>query len=141
MVGDARAGDLAEIDAEVETIGLHHLRQCVDAAAGELPQIRQFRFGQAIQVGDLFVRHDQQMSAVVGIGVEQCEARAVAHNDTVRFVVIGLGDAGEQAGIELRFGRQDVFDAPRRVQRFHDNKGSDGNAESQSEVVSPILAG
>ena len=59
------------------------------------------------------------MSPVVGIGIEQREACAVAHDDAVRFVVIGLRDAGEQAGIELWFGRQDIFDAPRRVQRFH----------------------
>ena len=119
MVDHTRAGDPADVDTHVEAVGLHHRRQRVDAAAREFPQIGQFLVGQAIQVGDLFVRHDQQMPAVVRIEVEQCETGAVAHDDQVCFVIIGLRDAGEQAGIKLWLRRQDVFDAPRRVQRFH----------------------
>src|SRR5208282_6292348 len=35
---------------------------------------------------------------------------------------VGLGDAGEQARVELRFGRKNVFNPPRGVQRFHDGR-------------------
>ena len=133
MFRNARAGNLAQIDADVEAVGFHHRRQRVDATARELPQIRQFLLRQAVQVGDLFVRHDQQMSAVVGIGIEQGETGAVAHDDAVRLVVIGLRDAGEQAGVELWLGREDVFNPPRCVQRFHG-----GRVEVETQKVKTV---
>jgi hypothetical protein len=33
-----------------------------------------------------------------------------------------LGNAGEQAALQLRFWGQDVFNAPGRMQGFHGNK-------------------
>jgi hypothetical protein len=36
MFRDARAGDFAQVDADVEAVRLHGLRQGVDATAGEL---------------------------------------------------------------------------------------------------------
>ena len=59
------------------------------------------------------------MPAIVRIGVEQGKTRAVAGDDVVGLVVARLGDAGEQARVELRFGRENVFNPPRGVQRFH----------------------
>ena len=56
---NARAGDAAEVETNVESVGLHHLRQRVDSTARELPQVSEFAVGQPVQVGRLFVGHDQ----------------------------------------------------------------------------------
>ena len=56
------------------------------------------------------------MAAGVGIGVEKSVARAVADNDEVGFVIVGLGDAGEEAFCRGLLWRKDVFDAPRGVE-------------------------
>ena len=76
----------------------------------------EFVVGQAVQVGGLLVRHDHQMPAVVGIFIEQRETCAVARDDMVGLVVRGLRDTCEQAGVQLRLWRQDVFDPPRCMQ-------------------------
>ena len=75
-----------------------------------------FLVRQAVQVGRLFVRHDHEMAAGIGVGVEQRVAGAVARDDVIGLVIAGLGDAREEALGERRFGRQDIFDPPRSVQ-------------------------
>jgi predicted transcriptional regulator len=116
VVRDARTRDFSEIDADIETVRLHHSREGVRAAAHEFPQVRQLGFRQSVQVGHFLVRHDHDVSAVVGITVEQRKTGAVAHDDEVCHVVGRLRDAREQAFLRFRFGREDVFDAPWRVQ-------------------------
>ena len=54
----------AEVDADVEAVGFHHLRERVLAAAGELHQIGQFLVGQTVQVGRLLVGHDHRWPPV-----------------------------------------------------------------------------
>ena len=56
------------------------------------------------------------MSAGVGIPIQQCITRPVARDDEVAHVVAGLRDAREQALGKLGLGRENVFDAPRRVE-------------------------
>jgi len=122
MLHDARARDFAEVDAHVESVRLHHGGERGEAAARELPQIRELLVRQALQVGDFLVRHGHQMPADVGITVQQREARAVAHDDQIFLVVGRLRDAREQTFCEFRLGRQNVFDAPRRVECVHAEK-------------------
>jgi hypothetical protein len=62
------------------------------------------------------------MPADVGKTVQQRETRAVAHDDQIFLVVGRLRDAREQAFLEFRLGRQNIFDAPRRVECVHAEK-------------------
>jgi len=50
------ARNFAEVDAHVETVRLHQIRQRIHAAARQLPQIRKFVVGQAVEIRNLFVR-------------------------------------------------------------------------------------
>src|SRR5437899_7074047 len=59
------------------------------------------------------------MSARVRICVQQRVTGAVSGDDMVGLVVIGLGDAREQALCQCGFGRQDIFYSPGSVERFH----------------------
>ena len=110
---------LPEVDADVEPVRLHHARERVLAAPRELQQVGEFLVRQAVQIGRLPVRHDHEMPAGVGIGVEQRVASAVARDDVIGLVIAGLGDAREEALGVPGLGRQDVFNPPRSVQWFH----------------------
>ena len=96
--------------------GFITLGQRVLAAPREFHQVREFLLGQPVQIGRLSVRHDHQMAAGIGIGVEQSIAGAVARDDVIGLVIVGLGDAREQALSRLGLGRQDIFNPPRSVQ-------------------------
>jgi len=45
----------ADINADVEAVRLHQMRQRIHAAAHELPQIRKLVFSQAVEIGGFFV--------------------------------------------------------------------------------------
>src|SRR5690348_137517 len=62
------------------------------------------------------------MSAVIGIGIEHGVASSIARNDVVVLVLARLGDAGENAFGGSGFRRQDIFNSPRGVERFHEKK-------------------
>ena len=135
MIGDARAGGAAEIDSDVESVRLHHLGQGILAAPGQFDQIAQLLLRQPVQIGRSGVRHDEQMSAIVGIAIEHGETSAFAHDDIIGDIIAGLGDALEKPGRSGgRFGSQNVGNSPRRVQRFHQGNASGlgGNCQNQS---------
>jgi hypothetical protein len=91
VIGDAGAGDAAEVEADVEAVGFHDLGEGVLAAAGEDHEVGEFRFGEVVEVRGLTVRDDEEMAAVVGIGIEQREAGAIAGDDMVGDVVVRPG--------------------------------------------------
>lgn len=120
MLGDARARRAAQIEADVETFGLHHLRQGVLATADKLHEAGQFLVRKAVQIKNLLVGDDHQMAASIGEFIEQRVARAVARDDEIRNIVIGLGDLGEQGHARGRgLGSDDVMDSPGCVEHFH----------------------
>ena len=115
---NAGARDLAEVEADVEPVRLHHARERILTAPRELHQVSEFLVGQPVQVRSLPVRHNQEMPSVVGISIEDSKARAIARNDVIGLVIVGLSDPGEEALWALRLGCQDVFNPPRGVQLF-----------------------
>ena len=120
---DAGAGDFAQVHANIETVRVHGFCQGVLAAACELEEVLQFLVGQRVQVSGLFIRYYHQMAPGIRIRVQQRITRALADQDVVGLVIVGAGDAREEAlPGRGRLGRQDVFDSPRGVQRFHPQK-------------------
>lgn len=116
VLQDARPGDFAQVDADVEAIGLHDFGQGVLTTARQLQQVGHFFVSEAIQVGNLFVGYGHQVAAGVGIGVEKGETGAITKNDEIGFVIVGLGDLSEEAFGCGDFGREDVFDSPWSMQ-------------------------
>ena len=117
VIGNARAGDFAEVDAHVKAIRLHHGGKRGHAAAGELPQVQQFLIGKAVQIRHFLVGNDHQMAAIVGITVQHGVAGAVARDHEIGNVIGRARNAAENA--LLQFRQPDcsvVFDAPRRVE-------------------------
>lgn len=62
------------------------------------------------------------MPSVVGIFVEQGKTGPVPNDDVIGFVVIGLSNARKQTLIQRGFRREDVFDTPRSMEWFHQNR-------------------
>ena len=120
MFNNAGSGDSSQIDADVESIGLHHPGQRGLAASGKLHEFSQFLVRQTMQIWNLPVRQNQNVTACVGKGIEQREAISVANNDVISFVIARLRDSRKNRNIcRLSFRREDVLDAPGGVQRFH----------------------
>src|SRR5207244_9865662 len=71
MLDDAGAGDLAQVNADVESVRFHHLCQGVLATAGQKHEVPQLLIGEVVEVGSLFVRHGHQVSAGVGVSVQE----------------------------------------------------------------------
>jgi hypothetical protein len=112
VLENSRASNFAEVDADVEAVGFHELGEGVLATASEFHQIGHLFVGEAIHVTDLFVGNDHQVAASVGVSVEQSVTSAVASDDKVGFVIVGLGDLGEQAFGGGGFWGENVFDSP-----------------------------
>ncbi|MEY2465945.1 MAG: hypothetical protein QOD03_466, partial [Verrucomicrobiota bacterium] len=122
MFVNARTRAFTEVNADVEAIRIHHMGQSILASPRELHQVGEFFFGEVVQRIGLLVGNDHQMAAGVRIFIKQRKTGAVADDDIVGFVIGRLGNAREHAFVERGFGRQDIFDTPRGVQRFHAHK-------------------
>lgn len=117
MFNDAGAGNLAEIDADIESLGFHDGSDGVLAASQELHEFEEFLIVEIVPIGGLPVRNDHEMAAVVRVCVEEGVAGAAPGDDVIGFVIGRLGDAGEERLIaDGRLGAQDVVDAPRGVE-------------------------
>ncbi|MFM1944802.1 MAG: hypothetical protein RI897_3784 [Verrucomicrobiota bacterium] len=117
---DACSGALAEVEADVEALGFHDLAQCFLTGLGKAHEVEHFIVSQVGEVGALPIGDDEQVTAGVGVGIEERVAGATAGDDEVGFIFVGLADGGEE-GVVLRggFGGEDVLDSPGRVERFH----------------------
>ena len=111
---DARAGGMAEVDADVEALGFHDGGEGVLAAADEFQEVAEFLVREAVEIRGLLVGNDHQMAAGVGIFVQDGEAGAVAGDDEVGLVGVAAGDFREDGGVRgRRFRGQDVLNPPR----------------------------
>ena len=132
MPWNAGAGRMAEVQADVEAVGIHDRLERANAAARHQRQFRKRRFVQVVQIGGFLVGRHQQVPAVVGVAVQENEAVPIAVNDEVADVVLASGDAGKQRLIAgRRLGRQNIINPPRGVETFHsrDFEGKFGKSQ------------
>ena len=87
VVEHASASGAAEIEADIETIGLEGFRQKLFAAAGQHHDVKQFLLRKIVEFGGVFIRCDHQMPGGVGKRVQQCKAIPLPDNDVVLRVV------------------------------------------------------
>ena len=129
-VGDAAAGGGAEVEAEVEAVGLD--RGAEEAfAEGDL-SIRSARSAglSSCNVADLAVRDGEQVAGVVGKAVEH-EVRVRAPVDDERRAVVPQGGQIGEGTLRFRIARRlDVFHAPVSVQLLHRSRRGRKNGEA-----------
>src|SRR5690606_20719303 len=89
--GDARAGDLAEVHADVEALGAAGLAQRAQRPLGELAQLDDLGRGQLVVAGDVPVGHDHQVAGVVGVEVQH-RVDDLAPGDDQAVLVAHAGD-------------------------------------------------
>lgn len=114
MVGDARAGDVTEVPAEVEAAGTVDPSENVDAGYSETMNLERLVVGQLTQRADVAARRDDEVAGRVRVLVEDRE-RDAADVYTER-LVLGQTPGGlvaEDAALVL-LGALDVLEPPGR---------------------------
>src|SRR5215472_3694867 len=62
------------------------------------------------------------MSTGIRIFIEQRKTGPISGNHIIRLVVVRLGNTCKQTFIQRGLRREDVFNTPRRVERFHESR-------------------
>ena len=96
--GDARAGDRAEVQADVEPVGAARLAQRGDGALGEAGQLGGLRLVQLGVVRDVPVRAHHEVTGVVRVEVQDGEDALPAPDDQA-VLVAHLRNLAERASV------------------------------------------
>ena len=98
VISNARAANLALINANVEAVIMRHLAQNLHRKLGQLRNLHGFCLGRIIVERDVTIRADQQVPGVVRVEVENHEGMlAAVHNQ--RLLVTAAGRGAEGAGL------------------------------------------
>ncbi len=106
-----RSRGLAQVEANVEPIGIDHLAQDGHACPGEVVDLEQFvlmKFGQAVHVP---IRGHHHVTGVVRVNVHDHKTFGTLVQDEVFFILAGRGQGAEDALAALV--ELDVFHPPR----------------------------
>ena len=93
---DAGAGGRAEVDADVEAVGMERALQTFDRPGDQIVEFKRFLAREAAQVGGVAVGDDHQVSRAVRVGIEDDEAGRAAVDDEVLFVVAAVSGKGAE---------------------------------------------
>lgn len=113
VAGDARSAGSAEVDADVETVGMEHFGYPVYRRCDQLVDFKKFLVGEFAEVGGVFVGCDHKVATGVGVSVEDDEGGMSSEQDEV-IAVVGLGgEIDEDTAVGVFFvGALDVFEPP-----------------------------
>ena len=119
VVGDAGAGDLAGVDAEVEALRLEHLAQDAKRTLGQRRYGARGRRRQVLEVGEMRARRNHQVAVVVRVAIEQGERQLGARKHEELGIARGIrgGRLAKEAAIGLR--TFDEVHPPGRPQVLH----------------------
>src|SRR5215469_9110391 len=70
MIGDARAGAAANVEADIEALGPINDAKMLFGTLRKLDQFYQHYLGYTLESRDMKVRHDHEMAGGVGIAVD-----------------------------------------------------------------------
>ena len=113
VIGDAGAGDLAEVQARVEAVGGHHLSQRPHRPPRKRHQAEQLVLVEVLESSHMAIGSHHDVAARVGICVQERKAASAALEQRLVRVLPGR-DRAEQAAPPLRPG--DVLGPPRSPQ-------------------------
>jgi hypothetical protein len=90
MVGQSRAGASAEIDADVEAVGLNRKRKDLLSVPCQFGHLKKFFVVRLAEIGDVSDRRNEQMPVVIREAIHHRDAVFGMPQDKI-FVVILLG--------------------------------------------------
>src|ERR1700736_3790242 len=119
MVGDAGAGGLAGVDAQVEALRRQHLPQHTNCALRQRHHIVRRRYRKVFEIGEVRVGRDHQVSVVIRIAIEDRQGQLAAGKHEKLSIVgrVGGGCLAEEAA--RGFGPLDELHPPGRPQVLH----------------------
>ena len=117
MVLEAGSGGCSEVDADIESLGLHDLLEYFDAVVGEFHHFGALGGGHAVQAVHVPVGRDHEVPAGVGIAVHDHRAGGAPEEQAGGPVVRALEHFAQETSPIL--GTQNVFDAPGRPDLVH----------------------
>ena len=131
---DAAAGDwAAEVEAEVESVGLKGGGEEAFAEGDLLKEIGAFGGGELLQVGDVAERDGEEVTGVVGKAVEDQVGQRAAVDDERGSVVAESGEIREGAlhrgWVARRFN---VVHAPVRMKLLHVRETKSGEGKRRA---------
>jgi hypothetical protein len=137
VVGDACAGDAAQVPPEVVPVRAVHLGQCAEALACEPVDLDRFLVVELAEIADVPDRCDQQVPGRVRKPVQQDERlQSPPHDEPL--LVGALERAAKDAAL-LLVGAADVLEAPRGPQRTRHDAASIRTALPPEQVAfSPV---
>ena len=111
---EAGAGDVAEVEADIEASGIHDVAQKFQETLKFMLAFEEFFLGEISEVGLMGFGGDEDVAVVVGEAVEDGDGGFAAMEDEIFGVVI-LGEiAAKEAagGFLVVLGRSDVIEPP-----------------------------
>jgi hypothetical protein len=118
MVVDAGPGRFPDICPDIEAARLKSFLQYPDTPADQLEVLVPFFFRKLCQVAGMTVGGYQQMAGIIGIAVQHDEVLLTAVEYIIPRVSLLLGFIAQDAA--FRFFLEDILNAPRRPDIFHD---------------------
>lgn len=118
--GDARACGVADVEADVEAVGLEGTGENVFPADNGVHEVGTLAGGEVGEAGNFAVGDDEEVPGVVGEFVQQDRTMGAAAKDEGGAVVVRLEEAGK--GIlppSLWLGGFNIGHAPVCVQELH----------------------
>jgi hypothetical protein len=109
----AGAGGLADINTDIEPVGMHRLRKELLRRVKEAYKVRYLLLIEFREAADVPVRDDHHMAVVVGIEVEDGKAVPGPRDYIILSVFSQLGLGAKNAALQ-RVHFSDVFGSPRR---------------------------
>lgn len=119
VAGDAGAGGFAEVDADVEAVGLEGFLEEPLGFDGGVHEACAFFVVEVFQVGDFSEGEDEEVAGVVGVAVHEDEGAWLAGDDEGGLVVFEHGEGGEGASLGGRLLLGDVLHSPVGVKVVH----------------------
>jgi len=138
VVGDTRTGDVSEVPAEVEAVGVVGPFEHIDADDGQAMEIERLAVVELPERADVADRGGHQVSRRVGELVQEHQGTRSAVDEERRLdrhLACGLG--AEDAGLEL-VRVLDVLETPGSPQRLrHDGRSTSAPADVARTAADP----
>jgi Ca2+-binding RTX toxin-like protein len=138
VIGDAGAGDPAEVPADVEALWTVELRQRPHALPREPMNLQGLAVTELRELTDVPEGRDHQVAGGIGEPVQERECLPAAMDDEAG-LVLALGGPAKDAPF-LLVGLLDVFEAPGRPQRFRHGAEVRTSSLRETALLMPFRA-
>jgi hypothetical protein len=99
MIGDACAGDLSQVQADVDAVGVQVAADNSATAGEQQHQLEMLALGEPGEISHMTPRRQQEMTIGVGKTIEQGNGKFVTKKQKMGFVKRGIARRLEQATV------------------------------------------